>query len=250
MYQNLSAFLFSVAAVTLAEMGDKTQLLAMAFATKYKATKVLIGVFVATVLNHGLAVAVGNYITRFQSAQVWIQGIAALSFIFFGLWTIRGDKLDGEDSKPSRFGPVLTVAIAFFIAELGDKTQLATIAIATKFPSSPVGILMGTTTGMLIADGIGICVGVVMCRKIPERTIKLVSAAVFVFFGFLGCYQTGIKYLNFSVGQTLGILLILAVATSYIAYRLIRHARVEAEANPDVAAYCKVKNPEPSSGKS
>ena len=151
MDSNLSAFLFSVGAVVLAEMGDKTQLLAMAFASKYKASKVLIGVFLATVFNHGLAVAAGNYLTRFGSAQIWIQGIAALSFIFFGLWTIRGDKLEGEENRATKFGAIGTVAVAFFLAEMGDKTQLATIAIATKFPANPVGILMGTTMGMLIA---------------------------------------------------------------------------------------------------
>ena len=102
MYSTLIAMLFSAGAVVLAEMGDKTQLLAMAFATKYQASKVLIGVFIATVFNHALAVAVGNYITRFDSAQIWIQGIASLSFIFFGLWTIRGDKLEGEENRTTQ----------------------------------------------------------------------------------------------------------------------------------------------------
>lgn len=180
-YSTLVAFLFSAGVVTLAEMGDKTQLLAMAFATKYKASKVLIGVFLATIVNHALAVAAGDFITKFETLEIWIQGIAALSFIFFGLWTIRGDRLEGEENRQTKFGAVMTVAIAFFIAELGDKTQLATIALATRFPSNSVGILMGTTTGMLIADAIGIVVGVVMCKKIPERTIKLVLAGVFIF---------------------------------------------------------------------
>ncbi|SDN83642.1 TMEM165/GDT1 family protein [Acetanaerobacterium elongatum] len=227
----LPAFLFSVGAVVLAEMGDKTQLLAMAFATKYKASKVMLGVFIATVLNHALAVAVGNFITRFQSIQIWIQVIAAVSFIFFGLWTIRGDKLDGEDQKPSRFGPILTVGIAFFIAEMGDKTQLATIAIATKFPAAPVGILMGTTTGMLIADGIGIIIGVVLCKRIPERTVKLVSAAAFILFGFIGSYQAARDALGLSIPITLLILAVLAVATGFAAYFIIKkdHAAQKAE---------------------
>ena len=143
MYSSLIAFLFSLGAVVLAEMGDKTQLLAMAFATKYKAVKVMIGVFIATVLNHALAVAVGNYVTRFDSAKVWIQGLASLSFIVFGLWTIRGDKLDGEENRKTKFGAVITVAIAFFIAEMGDKTQLTTIALSAKFPANPIGRFNG-----------------------------------------------------------------------------------------------------------
>ena len=113
---DLITFLFSAGAVVLAEMGDKTQLLAMAFATKYKASKVMIGVFMATIFNHALAVAVGNYITRFESAEIWIQAVASLSFIFFGLWTIRGDKLEGEENRISKYGAIATVGIAFFIS--------------------------------------------------------------------------------------------------------------------------------------
>ncbi len=246
MYSTLTAFLISAGAVTLAEMGDKTQLLAMAFATKYKASKVLTGVFVATVLNHALAVAVGNFITKFSSVETWIQGVAALSFIFFGLWTIRGDKLEGEQNRKSRFGAIMTVAIAFFIAELGDKTQLATIALATRFPSDPVGILMGTTTGMLIADAIGIVVGVVMCRRIPERTIKLISAGAFIVFGFIGSYQVAVDKLALGIPAAAGILAVIAVITGLIAYRLIKKNGRE-ENKPAVwEECCAVKRMEPS----
>jgi Ca2+/H+ antiporter, TMEM165/GDT1 family len=241
MYSSLIAFLFSLGAVVLAEMGDKTQLLAMAFATKYKAVKVMIGVFIATVLNHALAVAVGNYITRFESAQVWIQGIASLSFIVFGLWTIRGDKLDGEENRKTKFGAVITVAIAFFIAEMGDKTQLTTIALSTEFPASPIGVLMGTTAGMLVADAIGIIIGVVMCRRIPERIIKLVSAGVFIFFGFLGSYQVGSAELNLSTDVIILSMTLLVATTGFVAYYFIKKNRLNEIENPTLAAYCKVK---------
>lgn len=226
----------------LAEMGDKTQLLAMAFATKYKASKVLIGVFIATVLNHAMAVAIGNYIAGFDAAHVWIQGIAALSFIFFGLWTIRGDKLEEEENRSIKFGVVITVAIAFFIAELGDKTQLATIALAAKFPSSPLGILMGTTTGMLIADAIGIGVGVVMCKKIPDKVIKLISAAVFIIFGFIGSFQVAAENLKFNIVTTSSILAVLAAVTGMTAYLIIKGSREKNDEDPAVSGYCKAKN--------
>lgn len=222
MYLDFIAFIFSAGAVVLAEMGDKTQLLAMAFATKYKASKVMLGVFIATIFNHALAVAVGNYITRFQSAETWIQGIASLSFIFFGLWTIRGDKLEGEENRTSQYGAVATVAIAFFIAEMGDKTQLATIALATKFPENPLWLLVGTTTGMMIADAIGIIVGIVMCKRIPERTIKLVSAAAFIFFGFIGSYQVASEKLQLEANLIVLGLTGIAVLTGAIAYYLIK----------------------------
>jgi putative Ca2+/H+ antiporter (TMEM165/GDT1 family) len=218
----LAAFLFAAGAVVLAEMGDKTQLLAMAFAAKYKASKVLIGVFIATVLNHGLAVWVGNLITHLESVQVWIQAAASLSFIFFGLWTIRGDKLDGEQNKKSRFGAVATVAIAFFFAEMGDKTQLATVALATKFPESPIWVLVGTTTGMLIADGIGIIIGVVLCKKIPERIIKLVSAGVFIVFGLVGCYEVAKESFGWSTASSAAAVALLAAVSAAIAYFIIR----------------------------
>ncbi|MDF2839358.1 MAG: hypothetical protein K0Q99_129 [Clostridia bacterium] len=228
-------FLFAAGAVTLAEMGDKTQLLAMAFAGKYKASKVLIGVFIATVFNHALAVAAGNYITRWEGAQVWIQGAAALSFIFFGLWTIRGDKLDGEDKKISKFGPIMTVTIAFFIAELGDKTQLATIALAAQFPLSPIPILMGTTTGMIIADGIGIIIGVVLGRRIPERMVKLVSAAAFVLFGFIGCYQVAAIMLGIALPIVIAILGLIAAITAISAYILMKNEIDEQQTGEELA---------------
>ncbi len=243
MHANFLAFAVSVGAVTLAEMGDKTQLLAMAFATRFKTGKVLLGVFVATILNHALAVAVGSLLSKVPGLDVWIQGVAALSFIFFGLWTLKGDKLDGNEvRKKSRFGVVATVAIAFFIAELGDKTQLATIALAAKYSTTPfegVFVLAGTTTGMMIADAIGIVVSVVLCRRIPERTVKLVSAGAFAVFGFYGGFQVLAGRLGLPLGATLGILATVAVVTGVISFLLIRANRpVENEA---VAEYCAVR---------
>src|SRR5512137_1102784 len=182
----MTAFLASLGFVVLAEMGDKTQLLAMAFATRYKASTVMWGVFAATVLNHFLAVLAGNYLTNIVPIH-YIQIAAAASFILFGLWTIRGDELSGED-KRFHFSPFWTVAIAFFIAEMGDKTQLATVALAAKY-QSVLPVLAGTTAGMLIADAIGIGIGIVMGKKIPERAVKWIAAVIFILFGFWGLYE-------------------------------------------------------------
>ncbi len=183
----MEAFITAVLLVTLAEMGDKTQLLAMAFATRFKAREVLAGVFIATILNHGLAVALGEFLTAKMPIS-YIQIAASLSFIGFGLWTLRGDKLEGEEKRKTRFGPIGTVSIAFFIAELGDKTQLATIALAAKY-HTPFYILMGTTIGMLIADALGIWIGVLMGKKIPEKVVKAASAGIFIIFGVIGLYS-------------------------------------------------------------
>ncbi|MFA4991254.1 MAG: TMEM165/GDT1 family protein [Candidatus Omnitrophota bacterium] len=183
----MAALIASFMFVLLAEMGDKTQLLAMAFAARYSARKVLIAVFLATFLNHALAVLVGRFLTTVVPMDI-ISFIAALSFVLFGLWTIRGDKLEGEDKKETRFGPVVTVGIAFFLAEMGDKTQLATISLAVKYQNA-LGVLMGTTLAMVTADAIGIIAGVVMRRRVPEKAIKWVSAVIFILFGLAGMYK-------------------------------------------------------------
>ena len=153
----MTAFLASLAFVVLAEMGDKTQLLAMAFACRFRWQTVMWGVLVATILNHLFAVLVGNYLTALIPLST-IQIGAALSFILFGVWTIRGDEL-GDEAKKDKFSPFWTVAIAFFIAEMGDKTQLATIALAAKYQTI-LPVWLGTTAGMMIADGIGIVFGI------------------------------------------------------------------------------------------
>ncbi len=181
-------FLGAAAMVVLAEMGDKTQLLAMALATRFRAGAVLWGVFIATVLNHALAVAVGSYLGSSINLHL-VQTLAAASFIIFGLWTMRGDTLAGEEKRNMIFGPIITVAVAFFMAEMGDKTQLATVALAAKY-SSPLATLMGTTVGMLIADGLGIYIGVVAGKRIPEKAVKWISAMIFILFGLVGLYTS------------------------------------------------------------
>jgi putative Ca2+/H+ antiporter (TMEM165/GDT1 family) len=181
----MTAYLTSLAFVVLAEMGDKTQLLAMAFASRYRWQTVMFGVFVATLSNHLLAVMAGSLLTNIVPLQ-YIQIGAAASFILFGLWTLRGDELKGEDRRLKR-SPFWTVAIAFFIAEMGDKTQLATVALATRFDSL-IQVWLGTTCGMIIADAVGVIVGIVLGKKIPERLVKWFAASVFILFGILGLY--------------------------------------------------------------
>lgn len=183
----MTAFITSFIFVVLAEMGDKTQLLAMAFAARYRWQTVMWGVLAATVLNHLLAVVVGNYLTHFISMQ-YIQIAAAASFILFGLWTIRGDELCGEECAVKK-SPFWTVAIAFFMAEMGDKTQLATVALAAQF-NTILPVWLGTTTGMMLADGLGIIVGIVLGKRIPERVVKWTAAIIFILFGVFGLYES------------------------------------------------------------
>ncbi len=180
------AFWTSLAFVVLAEMGDKTQLLAMAFAARMRWQTVMWGVFWATAANHFLAVLAGNYLTHIIP-MFWIKVAAAASFILFGLWTIRGDHLEGED-KRFNYSPFWTVVIAFFLAEMGDKTQLATVALAADF-RTVIPVWTGTTTGMLIADAVGIVIGIVLHKNLPEKKIKWFAAATFILFGMWGLYE-------------------------------------------------------------
>ena len=182
----MTAFLTSLAFVVLAEMGDKTQLLAMAFATRIRWQTVMWGVFGATAANHFLAVLAGNYLTHIVP-MLWIKVVAALSFIGFGLWTLQGDRLEGEDER-FHFSPFWTVAVAFFLAEMGDKTQLATVALAADF-NTVVPVWAGTTAGMLIADAVGIIISIVLQKRLPEKQIKWFAALVFIGFGVWGLFE-------------------------------------------------------------
>jgi putative Ca2+/H+ antiporter (TMEM165/GDT1 family) len=182
----VEAFLTSLAIVVLAEMGDKTQLLAMAFASRFRWQTVLLAVFAATAANHLLAVLAGCYLATLCQMEC-VKAAAAASFILFGLWTLRGDTLHGED-KRFNLGPFWTVAIAFFIAEIGDKTQLCTVALAVEF-GAVIPVWAGTTLAMVIADAIGIIVGVVVHKKIPARLVKWFAAVVFILFGLWGLYE-------------------------------------------------------------
>jgi putative Ca2+/H+ antiporter (TMEM165/GDT1 family) len=181
----MNAWLASTGLVVLAEMGDKTQLLAMALACRFRWQVVMLGVFTATLCNHFLAVVAGTYLTKIIPIY-YVQVAASASFILFGFWTLRGDILEGED-KRFNYSPFWTVAVAFFLAEMGDKTQLATVALAAEYKSI-ISVWLGTTTGMLIADAMGIGIGIVLGKKIPERFIKWVAALIFIFFGLSGLY--------------------------------------------------------------
>lgn len=218
---SFAAFAASLVFVVLAEMGDKTQLLAMSFATRFNPYKVLLAVFIATIANHALAVVAGQFLTTIVPIDI-ISLAASLSFIGFGLWTIRGDQLKDEAKKASRYGAIATVAIAFFIAEFGDKTQLATISLAAEY-QNPISVLMGTTIGMLVADGVGIVVGVVLCKRIPQRKIKWFSAIIFVLFGLVGLYE--VLSVKVGLGYTAIVLAVLAALSGYAMYAISKRQK-------------------------
>ena len=181
------AFLLSTAVIFVAELGDKSQLMAMTFAARYRARDVLLGITVATLIVHlvsvGLGVAIGGAFTESQDV---ISVLAGLAFLAFAAWTLRGDELteeEAEKARRSRGMALLAVGTAFFLAELGDKTMLATVTLATQ--EGWLGTWLGSTLGMVLADALAIGVGAVLGRKLPEKAIKYGAAAAFAVFGVL-----------------------------------------------------------------
>ncbi|MBP2370500.1 TMEM165/GDT1 family protein [Pseudonocardia parietis] len=180
----LVAFAVSLGVVFVAELGDKSQLMALTFATRFKALPVLVGITIAAAVTHLVSVAVG-YGLGTSLPTGWITLVAALAFIGFGLWSLRGDAdgdADGQRPPRPRSGSaVVTVTMAFFLAELGDKTMLATVALASQYHW--VGVWLGSTAGMVAASGLAILVGRTLGRRLPERMIEIGGAVLFLGFG-------------------------------------------------------------------
>jgi Ca2+/H+ antiporter, TMEM165/GDT1 family len=178
----MTAFLISIGVVALAEIGDKTQLLALALAAKYrKPWPIILGILFATLANHFLAGAVGTWLTRALGPDVmrWALG---LSFIAMALWMLVPDKLDDASAKTSRFGVFGTTLIAFFLVEMGDKTQIATVALAARYDAL-VAVVMGTTIGMMLANVPAVLLGNVAAEKLPKRVMNALAALVFLLIG-------------------------------------------------------------------
>jgi Ca2+/H+ antiporter, TMEM165/GDT1 family len=177
------AFLTSTVLVAVAEIGDKTQLLSFVLAARLrKPGAIIAGIFVATILNHALAGSVGVWLAQLISPQ-WLPWITGMLFIGFGLWTLHPDSLD-DDPKMHRAGAFVTTTIAFFIAEMGDKTQLATVALGARFDML-TAVVMGTTIGMMLANIPAVLIGERLAQKLPLTTIRWVAAVLFIATGAL-----------------------------------------------------------------
>ncbi len=188
----LAAFAISFGVVFVAELGDKSQLMALTFATRFRPLPVLVGITVATSVVHLVSVAVGHGLGAAVPTG-WISLVAAIAFLGFGAWTLRGDALsEEEEAKAQKAGgsAVVAASVAFFLAELGDKTMLATITLATQH--GWFGVWLGSTVGMVVADALAIVVGRHLGRRLPERVIAVGAATLFVVFGlWLGVEAIG-----------------------------------------------------------
>jgi len=171
----------SFAVVALAEMGDKTQLLALMLGLRYRRPwTIMLGILLATIVNHALAAAVGAWSGAWlgREALGWLVG---LGFIAFGIWTLVPDRAEAP-AEPGRWGPLLTTAVLFFLAEMGDKTQLATVALGARF-GAPVLVTLGTTLGMLAADGLAVVAGARFADRVPLQLFRRAAATLFFAFG-------------------------------------------------------------------
>ena len=189
----MESLLVSTGVVALAEIGDKTQLLAFILAARFKKPiPIIAGILVATLLNHGLAGALGAWITATISAEVlrWVLG---LSFVGMAIWTMIPDKIEEEETQiAKRFGVFGATLITFFLAEMGDKTQIATVAMAAHY-GTPLLVVIGTTLGMLIADVPAVFVGDKLAAKIPMKLVHSIAAAIFALLGVATLLGVGAK---------------------------------------------------------
>lgn len=179
----MESLLVSTGVVALAEIGDKTQLLAFILAARFKKpVPIIMGILLATIVNHGLAGALGAWITATVSPDIlrWVLG---LSFIAMAIWTLIPDEIEEDETKiAKRLGVFGATLITFFFAEMGDKTQIATVAMAAHY-AAPVMVVIGTTLGMLIADVPAVFVGDKLAAKIPMKLVHSIAAAIFALLG-------------------------------------------------------------------
>lgn len=179
----LAALVISFGVIFVAELGDKSQLMALTFATRFKPVPVLIGITIATAVVHLVSVAIG-YGLGAALPTGWISLVAGVAFLGFGAWTLRGDRLTEEEKRKAEQGgksAVVAVGVAFFLAELGDKTMLATITLATQY--GWFGTWLGSTVGMVAADALAILAGRMLGRRLPEKTIRYGAAVLFAICG-------------------------------------------------------------------
>jgi len=171
----------SFAVVALAEMGDRTQLIAFTLASRFRRPwTVMLGILLATLLNHALAASVGVWAAA-QVSDRLLRWVVGLGFIAFGVWTLVPDTADAPADRTG-WGPLLTTTVAFFLAEMGDKTQLATVALGARF-GAPALVTVGTTLGMLAADGLAVLAAMRLGKLAAVRSVRLVAAALFILVG-------------------------------------------------------------------
>jgi putative Ca2+/H+ antiporter (TMEM165/GDT1 family) len=186
----MDAFLVSTGIVALAEIGDKTQLLAFLLAARFRRPlPIVFGIFAATIANHAFAAAVGAVVSRLLGPDVmrWVLGLA---FVGMAAWIMVPDDIDAEETTPARFGVFMTTLIAFFLAEMGDKTQVATVALAARYPSA-AAVVAGTTLGMMLANVPAVHFGDRIAGRVPLKLVHGIAALIFLVLGVATLFGLG-----------------------------------------------------------
>jgi putative Ca2+/H+ antiporter (TMEM165/GDT1 family) len=188
----MEAFLVSTGVVALGEMGDKTQLLAMLLAARFrKPWPIIAGIFVATIANHAAAGAVGGWVAQALGPDV-LRWVIGLGFLAMAAWMLIPDKIDGDEvlKQPARWGVFGTTFIAFFLAEMGDKTQIATVALAARYPDL-VAVVLGTTLGMMISNVPAVFLGDAIAKRVKMALVHGIAALIFAVLGVLTLFNVG-----------------------------------------------------------
>lgn len=189
----MESLFVSTGVVAFAEIGDKTQLLAFILAARFKKpVPIILGILAATIVNHGLAGTLGAWIITTVSPEI-LRWVLSLSFISMAIWTMIPDKIEDEETQVAKkFGVFGATLITFFLAEMGDKTQIATVAMAAHY-AAPLMVVIGTTLGMLIADAPAVFVGDKLANKIPMKLVHSIAAAIFALLGIATLFGAGSK---------------------------------------------------------
>ena len=186
----MEAFIISATVVAIAEIGDKTQLLALVLAARFRRPlPIILGILVATLANHGLAAWLGSLVADWLGGD-WLRWIIGLSFIAMAVWIMVPDKLDDERKLTNGFGPFLATLVAFFIVEIGDKTQIATVALAIRF-NDLLLVTCGTTLGMMLANIPAVLLGNVAATRVPLKLVHGIAAGIFAVLGILAIADFG-----------------------------------------------------------
>ncbi|MEX2614556.1 MAG: TMEM165/GDT1 family protein [Alphaproteobacteria bacterium] len=186
----MEALIVSATVVAIAEIGDKTQLLALVLAARYRRPlPIIFGILVATLANHGLAAWVGSLVADWLGGD-WLRWIIGVSFLAMAVWIMVPDKLDDDRQPPGRFGPFLATLVSFFIVEIGDKTQVATVALAARF-NDLLLVTCGTTLGMMLANIPAVLLGDVAATKVPLKLVHGIAACIFAVLGIMALADFG-----------------------------------------------------------
>lgn len=186
---NLIAFVTSFILIVCAEMGDKTQLLVINFASKYRVYKVLVGIFIGALCSNAIAILIGTYINNVAGIDKIIQLVASLIFILFGIFNaleFRNDKKEEKGNFKIFSSVIVTVALSIFLGELGDKTNLSTLALTTQFDQGYIYILLGATLAMVVSNVLSIFIGSVIQKRLPPKALNVLSTGLFMLFGVIG----------------------------------------------------------------